>query len=110
MTCCVELLVAGLLALPVPDAVEARVRAAVAERWRVEATRVELAWGRPSGAVSADAAVTLTGGGREGWLAATFAAPGLPAQVARVRAGVRTPIAVAAHDLAPGARLEAGDI
>jgi flagella basal body P-ring formation protein FlgA len=110
MTCCVELLLAGLLALPVPQSVEARVRAGVAARWRVEAARVELAWSRPSGGVREDADVSLAGGGREGWLAVTFTAAGLPAQVARVRAGVHVPVPVAARDLASGAQLEAADV
>ena len=110
MTCCVELLITGLLALPVPPAVEARVREGVAARWRVEASRVELAWSRPSADVPAGAAVALAGGGREGWLAVSFSAAGLPTQVARVRAGVRMQQPVAAHDLASGAVLEAGDV
>lgn len=109
MTCCVELLLAAILAAPVPGPVEARVREAVAARWRVEAARVELAWSRPSGDVPADAAVTLAGGGREGWLAATFS--GGPASVvSRVRAGVHMPQPVAAHDLAMGAVLAVADI
>ena len=110
MTCCVELLLAGLLAVPVPSPVEARVRAGIATRWRVEAARVEMAWARPSSAVRDDAGVSLGGGGREGWLAVTFDSPGAPAQVARVRAGVRMPVPVAAHDLAMGAKLEPADI
>lgn len=110
MTCCVELLLAGLLALPVPAPVESRVRDGIAARWRVEAARVEMSWARPSGAVRDDAGVSLGGGGREGWLAVTFHSPGAPAQVARVRAGVRMPVAVAARDLAIGARLEPADI
>ncbi len=110
MTCCVELLLAGLLAVPLPASVEARVRAGIAMRWRVEAARVEMAWARPSSAVRDDAGVSLGGGGREGWLAVTFDSPGAPAQVARVRAGVRMPVPVAAHDLAMGAKLEPADI
>lgn len=110
MTCCVEFLIAGLLALPVPAPVEARVRASLAERWRVEGTRIEMAWARPSGTVRDDAGVSLGGGGREGWLAVTFDSPGAPAQVARVRAGVRTPVPLAARELAMGGTLTAADI
>lgn len=110
MISCVELLLAGLLAAPVPASVEARVRTALAERWRVEGERLELSWQRPSGEVRDDAGVSLGGGGREGWLAVTFNSPSAPAQVARVRAGVRVSAPVAARDLTVGARLEAGDI
>ncbi len=110
MTCCVEILLAGLLAAPVPAPVEAKVRAALCERWRVEGERLDLSWMRPSGSVRDDAGVMLGGGGREGWLAVTFDSPGAPAQVARLRAGVRVSVPVAARDLTSGARLEAGDI
>ncbi len=110
MTCCVEFLLAGLLAVPVSPAVEGRVRAGVAARWRVEGTRVELAWARPGCGVRDDAEVSLGGGGREGWLAVTFLSPGAPPQVVRVRAGLRVATAVAASELASGALLRADDI
>lgn len=110
MISCVELLIAGLLAAPVPATVEAHVRDGLAARWRVEATRLDLAWGRTDAALREDAEVTLNGAGREGWVAVTVTAPGRAPQVVRVRAGVKQRVAVAAHELAAGVRLAADDV
>jgi flagella basal body P-ring formation protein FlgA len=110
MISCVELLIAGLLAAPVPATVEAHVRDGLAERWRVEATRLDLAWGRTDAALREDTEVALSGAGREGWVAVTLTAPGRAPQVVRVRAGVKQRVSVAAHDLVSGTRVTADDI
>ncbi len=110
MISCVELLIAGLLAAPVPAAVEANVRAGLSARWRVEAERLDLAWGRTDAALREDATVALSGAGREGWVSVTLTVPGRPAQVMRVRAGVRQRVPVAAHDLVSGVKVTPDDI
>jgi flagella basal body P-ring formation protein FlgA len=110
MIYCVDLLLAGLLTVPVSATAETRVRDGVAALWRVEAARVQLAWPRSVDGVRDDAEVSLGGGGREGWLTATFQSPGAPPQVVRVRAGLRVAVPVAASGLVSGTLLRPDDI
>ncbi len=96
-----------------PDpALESRVRAAVAERWGVDAVVVRLEWGqvREPRAVPADAPFRLIGSGAGGsWVVAFEPAGDAPLHV-RVRAGTEVERAVAARDLERDVVLAEGDI
>lgn len=85
-----------------PDAaLEARVRATVAERWGVEPAAVRLEWGlvRETRRIPADAPFRLIGGGAGGAWVVAFEPPGAPPFHVRVRAGTEVERPVAARDL-----------
>jgi flagella basal body P-ring formation protein FlgA len=96
----------------VPPAIAARVADAIALRWAVPASRLELAWGsaaRLAGAAP-DVPFRLVGADSEGWFAAVFEPTGRPATAVRVRAGVAESVTVAARALTRGTALGPQDL
>ncbi len=94
------------------DALEAAVREAVARRWAITPTDVVLDWG-PIGEPWPDTlpgSVDLLGSGVGGYWVLSVPSTDGAERRARIRAGVRTPRAIAAVDLKRNAVLVAGDI
>lgn len=85
-----------------PDAaLEARVRATVAERWGIEPASVRLEWGlvREDRQIPADAPFRLIGAGAGGAWVVAFEPPGAPPLHVRMRAGTEIERPIAARDL-----------
>jgi flagella basal body P-ring formation protein FlgA len=119
MICCsTSLLFAVAFAAPparadtAPAALASRVRAAVAERWHVDSSRLELQWDHlPAASDSVfDAAVRITGQGNDGWLVAVLEPAHGMARAVRFRAGILRSLAVAARPLRAGQTLGASDL
>lgn len=93
-------------------ALEARVRAAVAERWGIQSATVRLEWGqvREPRSIPADAPLRLIGSGAGGSWVVAFEPPGEPPLHVRVRAGTEVERPVAARDLERDVVLAEGDI
>lgn len=96
----------------VPDALHARVVAAVAERWSVAAASVRLDWStfHPRHPIAENATFRLLGAGDDGWFAVVFESTGAPAEAARLRAGLEDSVAVATRPLVANATLADGDL
>jgi flagella basal body P-ring formation protein FlgA len=96
----------------VPGFLQDEVQAQVATLWQVEAQRVVLEFGTaPDGwAPTRDAAVRLTGSGSGGYFVVRVAPPQGAESGVRVRAGVETPVVVAARPLPRGHEVQAEDM
>jgi flagella basal body P-ring formation protein FlgA len=108
---------AGPLSVPVPRpsaALEAGVRAAIAERWSVAAEQLHVEWqsAQPAQAVADDAVFRLTGTGARGMWTVALTVPDSGGREIRlrVRAGVVRPAAIAARALPRGVVLTDADV
>lgn len=96
----------------VPAGVADVVRNRIAELWQIDAARVVLEFGSVAEdwAPAGEPQVTLAGSGTGGhWVARVASSEGVPTGI-RVRAGVETPVLVAARDLSRGHTLGADDM
>lgn len=86
-------------------------RQLVATRWNVTPDRIAIEWSPvPRGTEVPDQPeVELLGSGLDGWWVAAIRAPGTDARV-RMRAGVWTPVGVAARPISRGSELTSEDI
>lgn len=100
------------LAAAVPGAVEARVREAIAARWRVATEVVTVDWGRLAASVEVDdsATIRLLGEGRDGRFVISLRSRAGREIAVAIRAGHRTPAFVAARPLRSGVVLQADDV
>lgn len=80
---------------------EAKVRAAIAERWAVDRDRIRLDWGRvrDERLPPADASIRFIGSGAGGAWVVSFEPAAGPALRVRVRAGVEVAVPIAVRDL-----------
>ncbi|HEY3934499.1 MAG TPA: flagellar basal body P-ring formation chaperone FlgA [Gemmatimonadales bacterium] len=118
MICCSSLRLLAVVAAArapadtAPPAFASRVRAAVAERWHVDSSQLQLQWERlPTDSNGIfDAPLRITGQGTDGWLIAVLEPPRGMARAVRFRAGVLRSLAVAAHPLRAGQTIGADDL
>lgn len=91
---------------------ERRVAEAVAAVWEVPADKIRLEWGslREAVELSDDWEFRLMGNGANSWFAVAMESSGRPRTAARVRAAVKTTVAVSARRLTSGAVLSNQDI
>lgn len=89
----------------------ARVSDAVAKRWNVAASALQLEWGvlPPAGMPAASAPFKLLGG-TDGWFVLSIDTGDGDIAAVRVRAGSADSMCVATRDLARGERLVSGDV
>ncbi|MFN0181385.1 MAG: flagellar basal body P-ring formation chaperone FlgA [Gemmatimonadales bacterium] len=100
------------LVAAIPVAVEARVREAIAARWRVATEAVTVDWGRLAATVTVDdsATIRLLGEGRDGRFVVSLRSRAGREIAVAIRAGHRTPAFVAARPLSSGVVLGADDV
>ncbi|MDX2057823.1 MAG: flagellar basal body P-ring formation chaperone FlgA [Gemmatimonadales bacterium] len=95
-----------------PEALAARVRAAVAEQWGVESELLKLEWGHLAARepVEPDAAFRLLGTGRDGRFVVTIRTGPRSEAAVTLRVGVFDSVWVAARPIVSGTRLAAPDL
>lgn len=108
-----SVLVAGAPAdTTVPASFAARVRAAVASRWKADTAGLQLGWGMIPARARLDsvAGVRIAGEAVDGWMVVVAEQPGASPVAIRVHAGKLDSVVVTARSLEPGHQLVAEDL